>query len=77
MTLKRGVRVEMNQSAAGPSSVPEVKLQDSEAAPPKSLVQAGSVPENKPVPSAPTAPVGITSQPINIKKVAKKGKRKR
>ncbi|PHT81566.1 hypothetical protein T459_14581 [Capsicum annuum] len=68
LTLNRGIRVEVNPSVAGPSSVPEFEVQTSEDA------QAGSVPNDEPDPSVPIAPAIAASQPIDIRKMAKQAR---
>ncbi|PHT38690.1 hypothetical protein CQW23_22263 [Capsicum baccatum] len=56
LTFDRGVRVEVNRLVAGPSSVPEVVVQDSEAA------QEGSIADDEVGLSVPTLPAKATSQ---------------
>lgn len=65
LTLNRGVRVEVNLSVVGPSLVPKVEVQASEAD------QAGLICDDDLGPSVPTTPVKAVYQLIDIIKVAK------
>lgn len=71
LRLDRGAGVAADPPITDASSIPNLKVQDSETVHPTSLEHTGSVPENDSNPSTLTTTVRFLVHPIDIRKVAK------